>query len=129
MLYKGKVVKIAGPVVDVCFENAVPPINSLVTVEGDKHLEVVLHLSDNIVRTVALEATEGLYCGLSATTAGEGIKAPVGDNIIGRAIDVLGRPIDGGEAIKAEKYLPIHRSAPHLTNSALLPIFLKRELR
>ncbi|MCQ2440574.1 MAG: F0F1 ATP synthase subunit beta [Clostridia bacterium] len=114
--YTGIITKITGPVIDVKFDNGnVPPVNSLIKVDGEnKYLETAIHLNNDTVRTIALDATEGLYLGLTVSSNGEGIKAPVGDNIIGRAIDVLGRPIDGKGEIKAEKYLPIHRKAPEL---------------
>ncbi len=114
--YKGVITKISGPVIDCRFDDGnVPPINSLIYVDGfDKHLEVALHSGDNTVRTIPLEATEGLYCGLTVFGDGNGITVPVGDQVIGRSIDVLGRPIDGKGEIKAEKYLPIHRKAPAL---------------
>ncbi len=114
--FTGKITKITGPVIDVRFENGeIPPIYSLLTVEDmDKHFEVSLHIGDGVVRAIALEATEGLYCGLTVTGNGEGIKVPVGENVIGRSIDVLGRPIDGLGEIKALKYLPIHRKPVEL---------------
>ena len=114
-LYKGKIIKISGPVIDVRFSGKVPPINSLITVEEySKHAEVALHLGNGVVRAIALEATEGLRCNLSVVSEGKGIEVPVGDGVIGRALDVLGRPIDEKGEIKAEKYMPIHRSAPAL---------------
>ena len=114
-LYKGKIIKISGPVIDVRFSGKVPPINSLITVEEySKHAEVALHLGNGVVRAIALEATEGLRCNLSVVSEGQGIEVPVGDGVIGRALDVLGRPIDEKGEIKAEKYMPIHRSAPAL---------------
>ena len=115
--YIGKIVKISGPVIDCKFEeNNVPPINSLICVEGfDKNMEVSLHNGNGIVRTIALEATEGLYCGLTVYGDGNGIKAPVGDAVIGRSIDVMGRPIDGKGEIIAEKYIPIHKKPPKLS--------------
>lgn len=115
--YTGRIVKISGPVIDVRFDgDCVPPINSLLKVEDmDKYMETAIHLENGTVRAVALEATEGLFCGLRVSSDGEGIKAPVGEGVIGRAVDVLGRPIDGKGEIKAEKYMPIHRKAPLLS--------------
>ena len=115
-LYKGKIVKISGPVIDAKFDDGkVPPINSLITVqEYSKHAEVALHLGNGVVRAIALEATEGLRCNLTVVSDGKGIEVPVGDGVIGRAVDVLGRPIDEKGEIKAEKYMPIHRSATKL---------------
>ena len=117
MEYKGKIVKISGPVIDVRFEdNAGPPINSLLTVtEYGKHAEVAAHLENGLVRAIALEATEGLRCNLAVTSDGKGIEVPVGDGVIGRVVDVLGRPIDEKGPIKADHYLPIHRNAPRLS--------------
>ncbi len=114
-MYKGTIVKITGPVVDVRFDGKLPPINSLLLVEGEeKHLETAMHIDKATVRAIALEATEGLSCGLSVISTGEGITVPVGDGVIGRVVDVLGRPIDGKGEIAAEHTLPIHRNAPTL---------------
>ena len=111
----GKVVRIIGPVIDIRFEkNEMPPINSLVyVINGDKRVaaEVARQLED-AVRCIALEATEGLSRGLLAVSTGAPIHAPVGNHLLGRAIDVLGRPIDGKGDIHAEKIMPIHRAAP-----------------
>ena len=115
-LVTGVIVKISGPVIDVKFdENETPPINALLSVENTgRHMEIATHESAGLVRAIALEAPEGLYCGMKVTGDGSGIKVPVGDGVIGRVVDVLGRPIDGKGEIKAEKYLPIHRAAPTL---------------
>ena len=116
MEYTGKIIKISGPVIDIRFDNGkIPPINALVTVEEyAKHAEIAAHLGDGVARAIALEATEGLRCNLKVTSIGKGIEVPVGKEVIGRVVDVLGRPIDEKGEIKAEKYLPIHRSAPPL---------------
>lgn len=112
----GKTVRIVGSVVDVKFrEGEEPPINALMTVAGsDKHLEVASHIGGGIVRSIALDAPEGLSCGLDVTTDGKGITVPVGEELLGRAVDVLGRPIDGKGEIKSEKRLPVHRAPPPL---------------
>ena len=113
--YEGKIIKIQGPVIDCKFEGDVPPINSLLKIDNlDKHMEVAIHSGDGVVRTIALEATEGLCCGITVSGDGSGITVPVGDEVIGRSIDVLGRPIDGKGEIKAKKYNPIHTKAPSL---------------
>lgn len=115
-VYEGKIVKISGPVIDVRFkEGQVPPINALLTIgEYGKHAEVAAHLGGGLVRAIALEATEGLRCNLVVTSDGRGIEVPVGENVIGRVVDVLGRPIDGKGEINADHKLPIHRRAPLL---------------
>ena len=112
----GNIVKISGPVIDVKFNpGEQPPINALLKVEGaEKYAEVAAHEGEGVVRAIALDATEGLYCGMPVTTNGEGIRVPVGKEMIGRTVDVLGRPIDGKGEIKTEKTLPIHRRAPSL---------------
>ena len=115
IIYKGEIVKISGPVIDVRFSGKLPPINTLLTIEeADKHIEVAMHVGKNTVRAIALEATEGLSCGLKVVSDGNGIMVPVGDGIIGRVVDVLGRPIDGKGEIKADHRLPIHRNPPSL---------------
>ena len=115
IIYKGEIVKISGPVIDVRFSGKLPPINTLLTIEeADKHIEVAMHVGKNTVRAIALEATEGLSCGLKVVSDGNGIMVPVGDEVIGRVVDVLGRPIDGKGEIKADHKLPIHREPPSL---------------
>ncbi len=115
-IYKGTIVKISGPVVDVRFDDALPPINSLLFIENaEKHLEVALHINKNTARAIALEATEGLSCGLTVTSDGSGITIPVGDEVVGRVVDVLGRPIDGKGEINAKNNWQIHRNAPDLS--------------
>lgn len=115
--YTGRIVRISGPVLDVKFEEGKePPINALLCVdEAKKYMEVSAHEGGGVVRTVALDAPEGLSCGMSVSSDGEGIKVPVGKEVLGRVVDVLGRPIDGKGAINAKTYLPIHRPAPTLS--------------
>ena len=112
----GKIIKIAGPVLDVRFAvGQEPHVNALLTTDDDRcHMEVVSQISAGVVRCVALEATEGLSCDVGVWTTGEGIHVPVGEKVLGRVMDVLGRPIDGKGPIEAKKYLPIHREAPPL---------------
>ena len=116
MTVKGNIIKISGPVLDVRFAaGEEPPINALVTTEDrSHHMEVFGHLGDGVVRCVALEASEGVRCGTTVFSDGEGIRVPVGDSVIGRVVDVLGRPIDGRGPIAASEYWPIHRAAPGL---------------
>ena len=112
----GKIVRISGPVIDVQFpEGNEPPINALLRVdEADKYAEVAAYRGGGVVRSIALDAAEGLYCGLTVSTDGQGIRVPVGKALLGRTVDVLGRPMDGKGEIAAEKTLPIHRAAPSL---------------
>ena len=114
---RGVIIKISGPVLDMRFAaGEEPPINALVqTADGTHHMEVAMQVQAGIVRCVALEATEGLRCGKEVFSDGEGIKVPVGDSVIGRVVDVLGRPIDGKGEIHTEERRPIHRQAPSLS--------------
>jgi len=109
----GEIIRISGPVIDVRFPiGEEPSVNALLLFEDGRHSEVETHEGEGIVRSIALEPPEGLYCGMTVTSNGEGIKVPVGEAVIGRAIDVLGRPIDGKGDISSAEYLPIHRTAP-----------------
>ncbi len=108
---KGIVVKISGPVVDIRFEKALPEITELVVTDSGLHLEVTTFLDAHICRCIALEPTEGLQCGVGASRTGGGIQVPVGENTLGRVVNVLGKPIDNGPEIEGEKW-SIHRPAP-----------------
>ena len=112
----GKIVKISGPVIDVRFApGAEPPLNALLHVtEADKYAETAAHEGDGVVRAIALDPTEGLWCGMEVASDGEGIRVPVGKALLGRAVDVLGRPIDGKGPIESEQTRPIHRLPPAL---------------
>ncbi len=108
---KGKIIKISGPVLDVRFASGKPKTNDLLITSGGIHMEVVAHVSPDVVRCIALEATEGLCCGIEVENTGSGICVPVGEATLGRVVDVLGRPIDELGEIDAPKW-DIHRSSP-----------------
>ena len=122
----GTVAQIIGAVVDVEFgSSALPKIyNALeVPVEGSDALvlEVQQHLGDNKVRCVAMDATDGLVRGAKAIDTGGPINVPVGPKVLGRMMNVLGRPIDDRGAVESDHSYPIHRAAPEqedLTTSA-----------
>ncbi len=115
---KGKIVQVMGPVVDVLFENEIPSINNALetTNMGNKLvLEVAMHLGNHIVRTIAMDATEGLVRGTEVIDTNAPITIHVGEETLGRIFNVLGEPIDGkGEINKKTMTLPIHRDAPTL---------------
>ncbi|MBI4798687.1 MAG: F0F1 ATP synthase subunit beta [Desulfarculus sp.] len=120
----GKITQVIGPVVDVEFaEGNLPPILTALFVtnagindqEDNLVLEVAQHLGDNVVRTIAMDVTDGLQRGLPAKDSGKPIQMPVGDDILGRVINVVGRPVDGLGPVNAKQYFPIHRAAPALT--------------
>lgn len=113
----GIIVKISGPILDVRFEaGALPPIHRLLVTETGVNMEVAAHVSTTVVRCIALDATEGLSCSARVIDTGGGIKTPVGPEVLGRVVDVLGRPIDGCGEIAAKKKLPIHRGSPEFVS-------------
>jgi F-type H+-transporting ATPase subunit beta len=125
---KGKIVQIIGPVVDVEFTGQVPAIYNALTVEytvqdqpNKLTLEVQQHLGDNWVRAVAMSSTEGLKRGFDVVDTGSPISMPVGEGVLGRVFDVTGAPVDEKGPVKADKYYPIHRQAPPLTDQATSP--------
>jgi F-type H+-transporting ATPase subunit beta len=113
----GKISTVIGPVVDVQFEpGSLPPIYNALEVarEGQAPLilEVAQHLGENAVRTIAMDATDGLVRGTEVIDKGEYITAPVGEEVLGRIINVVGEPVDEAGPVNAEANWPIHRSAP-----------------
>jgi F-type H+-transporting ATPase subunit beta len=119
---KGKIKQIIGPVVDVEFtEGHVPGIYNALNVQiGDRTivLETEYHLGGNVVRTVAMDTTDGLARGMEVSDTGAPITIPVGIPTLGRMFNVLGEPIDGKEKASAKSTLPIHRKAPEFTEQA-----------
>ncbi len=114
---QGKIIQIMGPVVDVrFFENSrIPRIKEALTVEVDNEkrvMEVAQQLGEGVVRCIMMDTSEGLSKGLNVTATGDGITVPVGENILGRMFNLLGEPIDGGEAVQSEEKWCIHRKAP-----------------
>ena len=113
----GKISQIMGAVVDVAFEDGHLPniMNALSVDRGDEGilvLEVAQHLGDNMVRTVAMDSTDGLTRGVEVVDSGSPITVPVGQETLGRLFDVLGNVIDGKGDLKTDKRNPIHRPAP-----------------
>lgn len=113
---KGKIKQIIGPVVDVEFIGGnIPAVyNALTVKKGDLEvvLEVSYHLGDNMVRTIAMDTTDGLAREMEVYDTGAPITVPVGQATLGRIFNVLGQAIDDGKEVKAEGKLPIHRAAP-----------------
>jgi F-type H+-transporting ATPase subunit beta len=111
----GKVSQVIGAVVDVEFDGAIPDILNALEVDNNGQrlvLEVAQHLGENTVRTIAMDATEGLVRGAEATDTGAPITVPVGPETLGRIINVIGDVVDEGKDIKAKVNYPIHRAAP-----------------
>ena len=110
----GRVTQVIGAVVDVEFDDALPAIlNALETKNGDNRLvlEVAQHLGQNTVRTIAMDATEGLVRGQDVTDTGAEIEVPVGDETLGRIMNVIGEPVEKGPVVTAAKRA-IHQEAP-----------------
>ena len=134
----GKVIQVLGAVVDVYFPmEGLPPIGtalktsnkSISDVPGNLTLEVAQHLGDNLIRTIAMDTTEGMVRGQEVINTGEGLMMPVGEGTLGRVMNLLGEPVDECGPVKAVKYMPIHRLAPEIaeqdTSTAILVTGIK----
>ena len=118
---KGKITQIIGAVVDVNFENDLPEIYTALEASngGSKLiLEVAQHLGENDVRTIAMDATEGLKRGDEVVNTKAPISVPVGPETLGRIINVIGESIDEKGEVKTKEKWPIHRQAPKFTDQA-----------
>ncbi|MEI9939598.1 MAG: F0F1 ATP synthase subunit beta [Pseudomonadota bacterium] len=118
---KGKITQVIGPVVDVEFPAGKLPriLNALTlnnpSIDGEKDnlvLEVAQHLGEGVVRAIAMDATEGLVRGAEVTDTGEAIQMPVGREVLGRILNVIGKPVDGGGPVNAKQHRSIHREPP-----------------
>jgi F-type H+-transporting ATPase subunit beta len=121
---QGRIVQVIGPVIDVEFEpGQLPAIYNALLVQGVENkdifaysekltLEVAQHLGESTVRTVAMASTDGLTRGMQVNDTGAPISIPVGNDTLGRILNIVGEPVDKGPAIKATKTYPIHRPAP-----------------
>ena len=133
-MFKGRVSQIIGPVIDVEFnEGELPAIYNAVTITRDDKsilvLEAQQHLGENLVRCVAMDSTDGLMRGIEAVDTGEPISVPVGPEVLGRLINVVGNPIDEQGPVNTKKRYPIHRPAPEYadlsTSSEILETGIK----
>ncbi|MCM8556426.1 F0F1 ATP synthase subunit beta [Sphingomicrobium sediminis] len=129
---QGRIAQVIGAVVDVEFTGELPPI--LAALETDNNgkrlvLEVAQHLGENIVRTIAMDATEGLTRGQDVSATGSMIEVPVGPKTLGRIMNVTGEPIDERGPIGSDKHAPIHAEAPAFvdqsTDAAILVTGIK----
>ena len=111
----GKISQVIGAVVDVEFDGELPAIQNAIEVNNNGQrlvLEVAQHLGESAVRTIAMDATEGLVRGTEAVDTGAPITVPVGPETLGRIMNVIGEPVDEGKPVKSKKHYPIHRAAP-----------------
>ena len=117
----GRVTQVTGAVVDVHFQGHLPAI--LNALQTDNHgtrlvLEVAQHLGENTVRTVAMDVTEGLVRGQEVTDTGEPIAVPVGEETLGRIMNVIGEPVDEAGPIKTQQSRAIHQPAPEYVDQS-----------
>jgi F-type H+-transporting ATPase subunit beta len=121
----GKITQVLGAVVDVEFpDGSLPPIYNALKVtnpaisdaKDNLILEVAQHLGENTVRCVAMDTTEGLIRGMEASDTGAGITVPVGEQTLGRVLNVIGEPVDEQGPINAKKFYPIHRPTPEFVD-------------
>ncbi len=124
----GRVVQVIGPVVDVAFDSAeLPEINTALLAtnaaidkeEDNLTIEVAQHLGEHMVRCVAMDTTDGLVRGQAVKNTGAPISMPVGPEVLGRILNVIGKPVDEAGPIMSTKRSPIHRSAPKFTDQSV----------
>jgi F-type H+-transporting ATPase subunit beta len=116
---KGTVKQVIGPVVDVQFSDGhLPAIYNALNIQREEGkiltLEVQQHLGENMVRAVAMDSTDGLVRGMAVEDTDSPIKVPVGEEVLGRILNVVGDPVDEKGKVEAKTYYPIHRDAPAL---------------
>jgi F-type H+-transporting ATPase subunit beta len=111
----GKVTQVIGAVVDVAFDGELPAILNALETENNGNrlvLEVAQHLGENQVRTIAMDSTEGLVRGQKVTDTGAPISVPVGDQTLGRIMNVIGEPVDEAGPLDRSTLRAIHQDAP-----------------
>src|SRR3984957_2606468 len=117
----GRITQVIGAVIDVQFEGHLPAIlNALETTNQGNRLvlEVAQHLGESTVRTVAMDTSEGLVGGQAGTDRGQPISVPVGDETLGRIINVVGEPVDEAGPVKAAARRAIHQPTPAYTDQS-----------
>ena len=123
----GKVLQVIGPVVDVSFEGELPEIYTALRVSnpsisdkaGNLVLEVAQHIGEHVVRTIAMDSTDGLVRGMAVENTGRGISVPVGKEVLGRIMNVIGEPVDEQGVVEAKERWEIHRPVPSFEEQAV----------
>ena len=124
MKNRGRILQITGSVLDIRFERELPALYNAVEVRHGGEtvvLEVMQHLGDNTVRCISMNPTDGLRRGMAATDTGSPISVPVGKSVLGRMLNVLGKPIDNKPDPEATEFWPIHRDPPSLAEQIAVP--------
>ena len=124
---QGHVVQVIGPVVDVEFSSELPEIYTALTLSNkaiddtadNLVVEVAQHLGESTVRCIAMDTTDGLVRGMPVKNTGAPIKMPVGKEILGRILNVVGQPVDEAGPVNAKEALPIHRTPPKFVDQAV----------
>src|SRR3954462_5562335 len=125
---QGKVVQVIGPVVDREFAGGdLPEINTALRISnpstnakpGNLVVEVAQHLGEHSVRCIAMDTTDGLVRGMAGENTGAPIRSPVGREVLGRILNVVGEPVDEKGAVAVTKRLPIHRAAPKFVDQSV----------
>ncbi|HOJ35624.1 MAG TPA: F0F1 ATP synthase subunit beta [Clostridiales bacterium] len=128
----GRITQIIGAVVDIRFEDGLPSLYNAVEVPHEDRtivLEVMQHLGDRTVRCISMDSTDGLRRGMEAYDTGSPIKVPVGEEVLGRMVNVLGKPIDNLPEIEAKDYWQIHREPPKLAAQIAQPEMLETGIK
>src|SRR3954464_15707670 len=118
--HTGRITQVIGPVVDVEFTSGtLPEVYTALKItnpsiddrQENLTVEVAQHLGERTVRTIAMDSTDGLVRGMTVRDTGANILMPVGPEVLGRILNVIGEPVDERGPVKAKKFMPIHRSA------------------
>jgi F-type H+-transporting ATPase subunit beta len=129
----GKVVQVIGPVIDIKFDSdSLPNLYNAIDIKmGEETLvaEVEQHMGDDVVRAIAMEATEGLRRGMEAVDTGKPIVVPVGEEVLGRLFNVLGNPVDNEGPVSSKEEYPIHRPAPSFKDQSVEPIMFETGIK
>jgi len=118
---KGKITQVIGAVVDVQFDDQLPEILNALNTDNNGRtlvLEVAQHLGENTVRTIAMDASEGLVRGQEVTDTGGPISVPVGNATLGRILNVVGEPVDEQGPVEASETRAIHQPAPEFAEQS-----------
>ncbi len=123
----GKVVQVIGPAIDVRFDENLPEIYTALKVTNPSiskenwnlTLEVAQHIGENTVRCIAMDVSDGLVRGMEVLNTGKPIQMPVGREVLGRILNVVGLPVDEAGAVTAKKQYPIHRAAPSFEDQSI----------
>lgn len=128
----GKIIQIIGAVIDVRFEEELPALYNAIEVDYENEtivFEVMQHLGDHTVRCISMHPTDGLQRGMEARDTGSPISVPVGEEVLGRMVNVLGQPIDNKPEVKSEEKWQIHREPPALIEQVAQPEILETGIK